>query len=79
MTKQVLQKLKFVIGLVENIVGKGENAVYQHFLLFPQCFQKAYVKSQDCVKELKHYREKEHFFSISFYAYLSITNPIFEL
>ena len=23
----------------ENIVGKGENAVYQHFLLFPQCFQ----------------------------------------
>ena len=26
---------------VENIVGKGENAGYQHFLLFPQCFQKA--------------------------------------
>ena len=23
---------------VENIVGKGENAGYQHFLLFPQCF-----------------------------------------
>ena len=23
----------------ENIVGKGENAVYQYFLLFPQCFQ----------------------------------------
>ena len=22
----------------ENIVGKGENAVSQHFLLFPQCF-----------------------------------------
>ena len=22
----------------ENIVGKGENAGYQHFLLFPQCF-----------------------------------------
>ena len=22
----------------ENIVGKGENANYQHFLLFPQCF-----------------------------------------
>ena len=22
----------------ENIVGKGENAVNQHFLLFPQCF-----------------------------------------
>ena len=24
----------------ENAVGKGENAGYQHFLLFPQCFQK---------------------------------------
>ena len=26
---------------VENMVGKGENAGYQHFLLFSQCFQKA--------------------------------------
>ena len=26
---------------VENIVGKEENAGYQHFLFFPQCFQKA--------------------------------------
>ena len=26
---------------LENIVGKGENAGYQRFLLFPQCFQKA--------------------------------------
>ena len=34
------QKLKFLMGRVENIVGKGENAAYQHFLLFPQCFQK---------------------------------------
>ena len=25
---------------VENSVGKGENAGYQHFLLFPQCFLK---------------------------------------
>ena len=24
----------------ENIVAKGENAGYQHFLLFQQCFQK---------------------------------------
>ena len=29
------------MGLVENIAGKGENAGYQHFLLFPLCFQKA--------------------------------------
>ena len=25
---------------VENIIGKGENAGYQHFLLIPQCFPK---------------------------------------
>ena len=25
-------------GMVENIVEKGENAGYQHFRLFPQCF-----------------------------------------
>ena len=30
----------YVFDRVENIVGKGENAGYQHFLLFPQCFQK---------------------------------------
>ena len=29
------EKLKFVLGRLENIMGKGENAVYQHFLLFP--------------------------------------------
>ena len=33
----------FVFDKVENIVGKGENAGYQHFLLFPQCFEKASV------------------------------------
>ena len=42
-----------VFDRIENIVGKGENADYQHFLLFPQCFQKAsflgVVKSRDCV------------------------------
>ena len=27
---------------VENTVGKGEIAHYEQFLLFPQCFQKAY-------------------------------------
>ena len=26
---------------VENIVGKGQNACNQDFVLFPQCFQKA--------------------------------------
>ena len=37
----VIQKVKLALGRSENIVGKGENAGYQHFLLFPQCFQKA--------------------------------------
>ena len=35
------EKLKLVLGRVENIVGKGGNAGYQHFLCFPKCFQKA--------------------------------------
>ena len=35
------QQLKFVLGREENIVGQGENAGYQHFLLFQHCFQKA--------------------------------------
>ena len=50
------QKLKFSLGRVENVVGKGENAGYQHFLLFPQCFQKdtfsRAFKSGLCGKEL---------------------------
>ena len=35
------EQLKFGLGTVENIVGKGENAGYQHFLLFTSCFQRA--------------------------------------
>ena len=30
----------YIFDRVENIVGKEENAGNQHFLLFPQCFQK---------------------------------------
>ena len=37
----VTEKLKFVLGRVENFVGKGENAGHQHFLLSTQSFQKA--------------------------------------
>ena len=36
----VTETLTLVLGRVENIVGKGENAGYQHFLLFTQSFQK---------------------------------------
>ena len=31
----------FKLGMVENIVGKGENAGYQHFLLLSQFFHKS--------------------------------------
>ena len=34
------EKFKFYWGSAENVVGKGENAGHQHFLLFPQCLQK---------------------------------------
>ena len=40
--KAFVDKLKFVLGWVKHIVRKGENAGFQHFLLFPQCFQKAF-------------------------------------
>ena len=45
-----------IFDTVKNIVGKGENAGNQHFLLFRQCFQQApfsgSLKVGLCVKEL---------------------------
>ena len=35
----VTQKLKLALQRVDNIVEKEEIACYQHFLLFPKCFQ----------------------------------------
>ena len=35
----VTKELTFVLEKEENIVGKGENAGNQYFLLFLQCFQ----------------------------------------
>ena len=37
------QIMEFVINWEENILGKEENAGYQHFLLFPKCFQNAFI------------------------------------
>ena len=41
---------------VENSVGKEENAGFQHFLLFPQCFERhlpcAIVKTQFVCKRI---------------------------
>ena len=36
-----VKKAIFVLGRNRKHCGKGENAGYQHFLLFEQCFQKA--------------------------------------
>ena len=48
----VTWKLKFGLGSIKNILGKGENAGNQHFLLFPNVFSTAsvlsVVKNQDC-------------------------------
>ena len=48
---------------IEKIVGKGENAGYQHFLLFPQCFQKSsfpgLLKSGLCGKELTAFADSK--------------------
>ena len=49
----VTKVMSYGFDMVENIVEKGENAGYQHFLLFPQCFQKSFslqvIKGWDCV------------------------------
>ena len=44
---------KMMISLfyrVENIVGKGENAGYQHLLLYSQCFPKLSLRGGGSVK-----------------------------
>ena len=38
---KVVQMMKGVLDWIENIVGKGENVGFQHFLLFLPCFPKA--------------------------------------
>ena len=56
--KKVTYEVHFVMGKVENIAGKGENAGYQHFLLFAQFLaplavgQRAYVmvRCPSCVR-----------------------------
>ena len=49
----------FVCDRLEKIVEKGENAGYQHFLFFPQSFQKTsfsgWLKSGFCGKDSKTY------------------------
>ena len=55
----MLNMAKMMISLfdrVENTVGKGENACYQHFFIFPTAFSKPFffrvVKSRNCVGKI---------------------------
>ena len=40
--ESICRQQNSVFDRVENNVGKGENADYQHFLLFPQSFKKTF-------------------------------------
>ena len=47
--------------MVENNLGKGENAGNQHFVLFPKCFQKPPFLEL-CGKEVKEKKGNQHVF-----------------
>ena len=55
--------LKIDFGSVENLVGKGENAGAQHFLLFLKCFKSSlfqgHYKWGLCGKELTVLQQNE--------------------
>ena len=38
----MVQMGQFLLDRIEDIVGKGENAGVQHFLLYPQSFEKGF-------------------------------------
>ena len=44
------KELKLVFGMKEKILGKGENAGNQHFLLSRKCFQKPTSLGGGCQK-----------------------------
>ena len=64
-SRSLAQLPKFSFVGTENIAGKGENAGNQHFLLFPQYFQKSFllqvVKIRDCVKKGKSINVRHYF------------------
>ena len=53
-----------VCDMIENIWGKGGNAGFDHFILFPQCFLKAsfmgWLKSGSCGKDLNNALTHSH-------------------
>ena len=66
----VREKLKYLLGSMENIVGKEENAGYQHFLLLPQFSKGLFlnaVKSWNCV--IKGYNLQNVFSLVMFKSF----------
>ena len=49
---------------VENIVGRGENAGTQYFLLFPQCFQEPFFGGSLKVGTVWYRVKQRHFLAI---------------
>ena len=43
-----------LLDRVENILGKRENASYQHFLFFPRCFQNLSVEGSLKLRTVLH-------------------------
>ena len=71
----VRENMKFLLGSVGNNVGKGENAGYQHFLHFPQCFQKA-LFSKSLKVGIVWYTNQPHAISRSKLPYdISVLKP----
>ena len=68
-----------VFDRVENIVGKRGNAGYQHFLLFPQSFEKAsFPDTSLCGNGLKE-RQKfgESTLAFYFFSHNILEKPFF--
>ena len=81
--KKTKQKKKHLFRK-ENIVGKGENGGYQHFLFFLQCFQKACMSALIlmCLQYksfLKTLREKEKLLVTSNFSFSQCFLPSGEL
>ena len=68
----VAEMMFSVCDRLENIFGKGENAGYQHLLLFSQCFQKPSLpglwKPWIVWLGLTHYHTILHFDALKIYS-----------
>ena len=68
--------MEFVVNGLQKIVGRVVNAGFQHFLLFPLCFQSPLYmgryNSVLCDKELNAYTERVKF--VSFQVHVGSRN-----